>query len=279
MKVVENRKVGRKELGGSGGLLVSSKTKKYNVRKRLLWFVVCLLGLLSCVFAFCFGSFNVSDKLSRVFLNVSSMAGFVCDSVNVEGIDHIKISELRNELNLLYKDSIFKRSTRDIFESLIRHPWIKNVIVHKALPNVITIRIEEKRPAAIFYENGHLFFVDEDGAKIARIENAQSGLLVIAGEDANLKFTELLNVIEQFHEIKKRVAIANFIRKRRWDLVIGKTTIKLPEHNLLKSMVVLDKLLSDRSELILLAKSIDLRIDGRVIIDEVKRVASDGNTV
>ena len=94
--------------------------------------------------------------------------------------------------------------------------------------------------------------------------------MLIVGEEAPEHINELLEIIKKDNDIWPRVKVANFIAKRRWNLILDDIengiTVKLPEDNVGQAWKKLVKL--DRTQGILKRKLtfIDLRLKNKVIV-------------
>ncbi|MDP2798941.1 MAG: cell division protein FtsQ/DivIB, partial [Deltaproteobacteria bacterium] len=86
-----------------------------------------------------------------------------------------------------------------IGRTLETHPWVKQAIVRKELPDRLYIRIVEKQPVAILQDNG-LYYVDKEGVIIARTNLAENmDYPIITG----LKKGELLSDSEKVVHLRE----------------------------------------------------------------------------
>ena len=93
-------------------------------------------------------------------------------------------------------------------------------------------------------------------------------LLLIVGAGAPENINSLLKIIKQDKGIYQRVKVANFISKRRWNLVLDDVrdgiTIKLPEENVEQAWKKLIKLNTTKGILKRKLTILDLRFKGKI---------------
>ncbi len=169
-------------------------------------------------------------------------------------------------------DSIFKVSTTSLLNNLINIGWIKDVSIHKILPNIIKIQVNERLPIAIYYHNKTYTLIDKDGHFIEDV-TVNPNLPLVSGIDANLNIFKMLQILDKYSSIKKELHSVIYVRQRRWDIILNnKITIKLPSCNdslMYKSLNTLNKLLK-QPNIQNSVVSIDMRIPSNIIIQGLK---------
>ncbi|MBQ9440792.1 MAG: cell division protein FtsQ/DivIB [Alphaproteobacteria bacterium] len=169
-------------------------------------------------------------------------------------------------------DSIFKVSTTNLLNNLINIGWIKDVSIHKILPNIIKIQVNERLPIAIYYHNKTYTLIDKDGHFIEDV-TVNPNLPLVSGIDANLNIFKMLQILDKYSSIKKELHSVIYVRQRRWDIILNnKITIKLPSCNdslMYKSLNTLNKLLK-QPNIQNSVVSIDMRIPSNIIIQGLK---------
>ena len=180
---------------------------------------------------------------------------------------------IKANLGVKVGDSIFKLSTTKLLNNLINIGWIKEVNIHKILPNIIKIKVTERIPIAIYYHNKTYTLIDKDGNFIEDV-NVNPDLPLVSGTNANLKIYKMLQILNKYPSIKKELHSIIYIRQRRWDLLLNnKITVKLPSCNdnlINKSLKILEKLLKQEN-IQNSVVSIDLRIPENVIIQGLQK--------
>lgn len=175
---------------------------------------------------------------------------------------------IKANLGVKEGDSIFKLSTTKLLNNLINIGWIKDVSIHKVLPNIIKIEVKERAPIAIYYHNKTYTLIDKDGNFIEDVKE-NPNLPLVSGTDANVNVYKMLEILSKYPSIKNELHSIVYVRQRRWDIILNnKITIKLPSCNdelINKSLNILEKLLK-QPNIQNSVVSIDLRIPSNVII-------------
>jgi len=139
---------------------------------------------------------------------------------------------------------------RDRIESL---SWVEHVAVERRLPGTIFVDVTERRPFAIWQNQGKFVLIDRDG-QIVTNESVASfvDLPLVVGPGAPAHAAELLDQLGNAQDIRARVAAMVRVGERRWNLQLKNgITIMLPEghedvalrklHDLQASQALLDR--------------------------------------
>ena len=139
---------------------------------------------------------------------------------------------------------------RDRIESL---SWVDHVAVERRLPGTIFVDLVERRPFAIWQDQGKFVLIDRDGQPVANEDVAQfASLPLVVGNGAPAHAAALLDLLEATPDIRDRVEAAVRVGDRRWNLQLhNKLTVMLPEghedlalkrlHDLQASQSLLDR--------------------------------------
>jgi cell division protein FtsQ len=116
---------------------------------------------------------------------------------------------------------------------LERLPWVQSATIERRLPASLNIRLIERRPLALWQRHGRFSVLDTEGKEI---RNADPGafrhLLTVIGDDAPGHAATLIATIAAAPELKTRVAYAQRVNQRRWNLVLEDgLEILLPEED------------------------------------------------
>jgi cell division protein FtsQ len=156
--------------------------------------------------------------------------GFTIDEVAVSGN---KFTNEKDILNLIDKtEPIMYLSLSKLVNNIQSvSKWIKNVSVHRVLPNTIRINIEEHEPFAIWKDNNKTSVIDSEG-KVIVDHYLIDGLVVVSGQNSlsNLKFIK--DTLENKTQLSSQISSFIFVGNRRWDIILNNVlTVKLPEDN------------------------------------------------
>ncbi len=213
---------------------------------------------------------QIETLLSELYQK-TALFGWGLDDVTMEGRVKTSKDEVMRALNIKRGDNILEIDLPALGERIRSLPWVKDVRVSRSyFPNVINISIKEKSVQSIWQYQNEFYPIDEEGEIIETEYVPQKGLLQIVGEDAPDHIKELLQVVKDDKALFARVKAANFISKRRWDLIFDDVengiTVKMPEENLAEAWKKLVKLEKTRGILKRKLTFIDLRLKNKVIV-------------
>lgn len=180
-------------------------------------------------------AFYAEKKESLTFFihRAALSADLRLSEVYVRGRDKTDEKELLNTLKVERGMPITAIDLQQSREAVQHLPWVKTVHIERRLPHVLYIRLTERKPIAVWQNNGEYRPVDSDGQPVEIQVKKLSGLPLVLGSDAPEKTPELLTFLAQEPELSKRVKAA--VRKglRRWDVMLDDIekgiTVRLPE--------------------------------------------------
>lgn len=118
-------------------------------------------------------------------------------------------------------------------ERLLALPWIAEASVERLLPDMIVVRITERKPLALWQHHGQFALIDADGQVIEKGNLGRfADLLVVVGDDAPLQAKALVDILDQQPLLRGQVKAAIRFGGRRWNLRLANgIEIRLPEEN------------------------------------------------
>ncbi len=118
-------------------------------------------------------------------------------------------------------------------ERLLALPWIAEASVERLLPDMIVVRITERKPLALWQHHGEFALIHADGRVIDRRNLGRfADLLVVVGDDAPLRAEALVEILERQPELRNQVKAAVRVGGRRWNLRLANgIDVRLPEEN------------------------------------------------
>ena len=176
------------------------------------------------------------ESWQQDFYDFTDKLGFTVDEIVVQGRRRTSKQELMQAIAVSREDNIFEVDVYALQQRLEQLPWVRKAAVKKTfLPNVINITLQEKKVQSLWQISEKFHPIDEDGKVIEADYVPDKPLLLIVGAGAPENINSLLKIIQQDKGIYQRVKVANFISKRRWNLVLDDIrdgiTIKLPEED------------------------------------------------
>ena len=241
--------------------------------------VVGNLFLLILIFMIAFCIFTIKSNLigkqlgtiSNQFYSFSSNIGFNVHDIILRGRHHTSKKELLQTLNISRNDNIMQLNLEELRNKIEQLPWVRKAYIKRNyFPNIIQIDIQEKEVKSIWQYENNFYPIDQDGNVIDTDYIPTSPVLLIVGAGAPENIKDLMLSIQDDPEIFKRIKVANFISKRRWNIILDDIetgiTIKLPEDNIKNAWKKLLKLNKTVGLLKRKLTIIDLRLKGKVIV-------------
>lgn len=218
--------------------------------------------------------------MTRSFYTWTAEAGFVLDDIVVTGREKTAKEEILNAVKLKRGDNFLTINIQEIREHLEKLPWIRTVVVKRLFfPNILQIAIEERKVRSIWQYNDKFYPIDYDGQVINAYFKPTEPILLVVGDGAPENVNALLEDISSNQAVLRRVKVANYISKRRWNLVLDDIkegiTVKLPEENIKKAWKKLLKLDATKGILKRKLTIIDLRLKDKVTV-KLRKTQDDG---
>lgn len=146
------------------------------------------------------------------------------------------VPELEDAIRAVLEPELPKSSFRLDLDSLRaeleRLDAIRLADLRLSADRVLTVAITERIPAILWRSTEGLEVLDAEGVRIGFVldRNALPDLMMIAGEGANLRVGEALDVIEAASPLGSRLLGLVRMGERRWDVVLDRDqVIRLPE--------------------------------------------------
>lgn len=167
----------------------------------------------------------------KSLLRFSAEKGFVVSSVLIEGRVHANPESLKDAVSVRRGDPIFGFGLSDLRARVEEIPWVRTARVERRLPDILYIRLEERKPVALWQKDGELALVDRDGVVLETRDLARfSNLPMVAGVEAQFHAKDLADMIGAEPEIARRLEVAQWVGDRRWTLHMkGGAVVLLPE--------------------------------------------------
>lgn len=175
---------------------------------------------------------GTQEWMRERMVTLAANMGYRLDRLYVEGRHYTRADDLRRIINMKKGDPIFSFDPDTARDLLLKLSWVKDVTVRRELPSTIYIELIERRPLALWQFDGRVRVVDETGAILTQDIAPFEALPLVVGAGANNQAADLLAELTAEPEVFKRLESAQWIGKRRWDLVTkGGVVVKLPEHD------------------------------------------------
>jgi cell division protein FtsQ len=195
-------------------------------------------------------------------------AGLEVQEVLVEGRDETDRDALMAAIQIKRGDPIMSFDPEAARTGLERLRWVANATVERRLPDTIFVKLDERRPMAIWQRDGKLALIDRDGKVLTERELGRyNNLLQIIGADAPEKAPELLDHLATVPALFKRVQAASRVGGRRWDLhLFNGLIVRLPEAGISGALHHLAEQEAKQPMLDRDIVAVDLRLPDRLVI-------------
>lgn len=204
----------------------------------------------------------------------ASVVGMAAEEITITGLSHHEPEMLLSAIGVAPGGSLIGFDAviaKRILENL---DWIESAKVQRRFPNKLAISVKEREPFAIWQRGQAYYVIDKSGAAMSGLAASQLVKLpLVTGEGANAAAAELINHLEAYPELLLQVKAAARVGGRRWTLYLDSgITVQLPEKNWVQAVKAVDDLNRTQQLLSKGIRSVDMRLDGRVVV-EVAEVA------
>jgi cell division protein FtsQ len=214
------------------------------------------------------------DRLVASATAATVDAGFAVREVYVRGRSETAAEDVITALGVAVGDPMLFIDLDDRRARLESLPWVEHAAIERVLPDILVVRLVERRPLALWQNDGAVAVIDRGGTAIAGADPRRfAHLPLVVGPDAPAHAAELIAVLGVEPLLAARVTAAQWIGGRRWDLRFDNgVAAALPAHGLDDAWRRLAALERDHRLLARELVRIDLRFTDRVVL----RLTDDG---
>lgn len=198
--------------------------------------------------------------------------GLTVQHVILEGRRNTPTDMIRAALGVARGDPMLDFSPEDARARLETIAWVQRAHVERRLPSTILVRIDERRPFAIWQNSGRFVIVDREGKTVAADGLDQFGPLpLLVGAGAETAGAALYDTLRAHRDVAERVQAMVRIHERRWNLRLHNgADVLLPEG---AEAAAIERLAELQREARLLDRplaAIDLRLPDRLVLRPVR---------
>ena len=209
----------------------------------------------------------------------AGVVGMAAEDITITGLSHHDPEALLAAIGVNPGGSLIgfdATAAKRILENL---DWIKSAKVQRRFPNQLDISVSEREPFAVWQQGQVYYVIDSGGTAMSGLVAAQLVRLpLVTGEGANKTAAELINQLEAYPDLMLQVRAAARVGDRRWTLYLDSgVTVLLPEEGWREAMKRIDELNRTQQLLSKGIRSVDLRLDGRVVV-EVAEIKAETET-
>ena len=197
---------------------------------------------------------------------------FTVAKVVIEGRDKTPEPMLRAALGVSPGDKLLGFSldgARTRIESLA---WVEHATVERHLPGTVVVRLQERRPVAVWQSGGRFVLIDRAGQVVAEQDPAKdaaafASLPLVVGPGAPEAAAALLDQLAAQPALRARVVAAVRVGERRWNLRLNNgADVLLPEGAAAAAMAKLMELHASQALLDRPLQTLDLRAPDRMVV-------------
>lgn len=256
-------------------------------QRRLLWpagwvaagSVVVLLGVVVFHSAAPHSTGTLSTMREKLGA-MTAVSGLRVTDIVIEGRANTPEPLLWSAIGVKKGDPILGFSLEETRANIERIPWVEKATIERRLPGTVVINLQERRPYAIWQNQGAFVLVDRAGQVVANQNVAQFRHLPwIVGQGAPTAAAVLLDALRDRPALAEKVSASVRVGERRWNLRMKNgTDVMLPEGHEIAALDRLIQLQQDHAVLDRPLQAIDLRLPDRMVF-RPKPDSKDGAVV
>ncbi|MBN8874398.1 MAG: cell division protein FtsQ/DivIB [Rhodospirillales bacterium] len=200
--------------------------------------------------------------------NATGSAGLRVTDVVIEGRANTPEPLLRAAIGVSKGDPILGFSVEQARARIETLSWVEHATVERRLPGTVVVFLQERRPFAIWQNQGKFVLVDRAGQVVTNQEVAQFRTLpLIVGAGAPAAAAPLLDALTDRPALQARIVAAVRVGERRWNLQMNSgTDVMLPEGHEVEALDRLAQLQQEHAVLDRPLAAIDLRLPDRLLL-------------
>lgn len=209
-------------------LLANLPISHATLHRALSWTIAgAVIGAAASIAVF----FGLPGMVQMELAELAARAGYEVKKVEVTGTRQMDEQQVYSIALGEVDRSMLTVNLSELRQKLLELPWVGDARVARRLPDTLAIDIVERKPAAVWQNQGQLALIDATGVVLEAVSvNAMPNLPLLVGEDANLQAARLSRLMEAAPALKPVIQGATWVGNRRWDLRFQSgETLSLPE--------------------------------------------------
>ena len=204
-------------------------------------------------------------RLGKVFADAAHLQ---VDQIVIEGRNNTPEPLLNAAIGVHRGDSMLGFSITGAQQRIQTLSWVEHVAVERRLPGTLVVRLTERRPFAIWQNQGRFVLIDRDGEVVTNEDVAAFGALpLVVGAGAPRAATALLDALAAQPEVRSHVTAAVRVGERRWNLRMKSgSDVLLPEGHEAAALAKLAELQAADALLDRPLAVVDMRLPDRLVV-------------
>jgi cell division protein FtsQ len=189
-------------------------------------------------------------------------------TIEIHGQSNTPDALLHEALGVSKGDPILGFSVEGARQRIEALSWVEHVAVERRLPETIYVDITERRPYAIWQNQGKFQLIDRNGQVVTNEDVASfNDLPLVVGLGAPEHAADMLTALAAVPDIKSRVVAIVRVGERRWNLQLkNQLTVMLPEGHEAAALARLNDLQSQQQLLDRKLLFVDMRLPDRMAV-------------
>ncbi|MBK93335.1 MAG: hypothetical protein CMP33_03605 [Rickettsiales bacterium] len=201
-----------------------------------------------------------------VFSKYKFLRNYQIEDIKIINNKYLSEDKILNKISLNNKN-FFSLNLKNIGDQVLSIREIQSVRLEKRFNGDIYLFIEEKQPISFWIKEDKKYLIDNEGQILEIKTTFYNNLLIVRGEDANIKASRIIEKINIFPRIKANLSYLEFESKYRWNLYFKENiVVKLPYKDIEKALNFLSNFLMNKDSKLNKFKVIDMRVNGRVFL-------------
>lgn len=201
-----------------------------------------------------------------IFSKYKFLRNYQIEDIKIINNKYLSEDKILNKISLKNKN-FFSLNLKNISDQVLSIREVQSVRLEKRFNGDIYLFIEEKRPISFWIKEDKKYLIDSEGQILEMKKSFFNNLLIVKGEDANIKASRIIEKINIFPKIKVNLSYLEFESKYRWNLYFKENIIvKLPYKDIEKALNFLSYFLMNKDFKLNKFKVIDMRVNGRVFL-------------
>ena len=206
--------------------------------------------------------------LRERFGGATAIAGLRVTDVVIQGRANTPEPLLRAAIGVNKGDPILGFSVEMARQRIESLSWVDQATVERRLPGTVVVYLKERRPFAIWQNQGRFVLIDRNGQLVANQNVAEfRHLPLVVGAGAPAAAATLIDALTDRPELQKRVVAAVRVGERRWNLRLNNgADVMLPEGHEVEALQRLMELQQQHALLDRPLIAIDMRLGDRLVL-------------
>jgi cell division protein FtsQ len=198
----------------------------------------------------------------------TAFAGLRVRDIVIEGRANTPEPMLRAAIGVAKGDAILGFSVEQARARIETLPWVEHATVERRLPDTLVVQLAERRPFAIWQNQGKFVLIDRTGQVVANQGvDLFRQLPLVVGPGAPAAAAPLLDALTARQSLATRIVAAVRVGERRWNLRLSNgIDVLLPEGAEIAALDRLMQLQQNQAVLDRPLQAVDMRLPDKLVL-------------